>query len=42
MVPLGKIPLVAMLGAAGALISQQAFEKFGVSSMVMLQDQLVL
>lgn len=29
MVPLGKIPLVAMMGAAGALISQQAFEKFG-------------
>ena len=39
MVPLGKIPLVAMLVTAGALIIQQADEKFGISSFV--QDQIL-
>jgi tyrosine-specific transport protein len=32
MVPLGKIPLVFMLAAAGALIIQQVEEKFEVSN----------
>lgn len=39
MVPLGKIPLVAMLATSGALIIQQADEKFGISSFV--QDQIL-
>jgi tyrosine-specific transport protein len=36
MVPLGKFPLLVMLATAGALIAQQAFEKFRLDSF--LQD----